>query len=74
MTLAEYEYERHGDGAWRVVKAVFEEYGWPFEVDGYDADVARPDLWYPQRGGGFVVVEAEGSAGAPEVVGCVGYT
>lgn len=63
-----YDRVRHGDGPWRVVAAVFAEYGFPFAVDGYDADVLEPERHYPP--GWFLVAEdADG-----EVVGCAGLT
>ena len=65
-----YDRARHGDGPWRVVSAVFEEYGFPFSQSDYDADLARPDLYYDGRTGWFAVAEdADGV-----VVGCVGLT
>jgi len=65
-----YERSRHGDGPWRVVSAVFEEYGFPFAESDYDADVARPDEFYDGATGWFRVVEdADGGVG-----GCVGLT
>jgi GNAT superfamily N-acetyltransferase len=68
--IVPYDRERHGDGPWRVVSAVFEEYGFPFAESDYDADLARPDLHYDGERGRFAVAEdAEG-----RVVGCVGVT
>lgn len=65
-----YDRARHGDGPWRVVSAVFEEYGFPFAENDYDADIARPDEHYDTARGWFRVVEdADGG-----VVGCVGLT
>jgi GNAT superfamily N-acetyltransferase len=69
-SIVPYDRDRHGDGPWRVVKAVFDEYGFPFAESGYDADLARPDLHYDGRAGWFFVAEdATGS-----VIGCVGLT
>ncbi len=65
-----YDRQRHGDGPWRVVSAVFEEYGWPFAEGDYDADLLHPDVHY--RGAGRAFVVAEDPSG--EVVGCVGVT
>jgi GNAT superfamily N-acetyltransferase len=68
--IVPYSRERHGDGPWRVVSAVFDEYGFPFAEDDYDADVLRPDIHYDGRSGWFAVAEDESGA----VVGCVGVT
>lgn len=62
-----YEAARHGDGPWRVVAAVFEEYGFPFAAFGYDADLRAPDRWYPPDRGGLAVAVAVSGA----VVGCI---
>lgn len=64
-----YSRERHGDGPWRVVATVFEEYGFEFAVSEYDADLARPEEFYAGERNAFFVVEDESG-----VVGCVGYT
>lgn len=69
-TIVPYEAPRHGDAAWRVVSAVFEEYGFPFEEDEYDADVRHPDRHYDGVRGWFRVAETP----AGEVIGCVGLT
>ena len=63
-----YARERHGDGPWRVVARVFEEYGFPFAEADYDADVLWPERHY--REGWFLVAEAADG----EVVGCVGLS
>ena len=68
VRVVPYDRARHGDGPWRVVEAVFAEYGFPFAVSDYDADVLEPDTHYTARGGWFSV--AEGAEG--RVVGCVG--
>ena len=68
--IVPYERGRHGDGPWRVVSAVFEEYGFPFAESDYDADLLAPDRYYDGTRGWFAV--AEDSAG--DVVGCVGVT
>lgn len=75
MTAAEprivpYDRARHGDGPWRVVAAVFDEYGFPFAESGYDADLAHPERYYDGERGWFAVAEDEGG----QVVGCVGLT
>jgi putative acetyltransferase len=64
-----YSREKHGDGPWRVVATVFEEYGFEFAVSDYDADLARPEEFYAGDRNGFFVVEDEVG-----VVGCVGYS
>jgi GNAT superfamily N-acetyltransferase len=61
-----YDPARHGDGPWRVVKAVFDEYGFPFDEFDYDADLRDPASRYDGTNGWFAVAE-EGS----RVVGCV---
>jgi GNAT superfamily N-acetyltransferase len=61
---------RHGDGPWRVVKAVFDEYGFPFDENDYDADVLRPEVHYNGKSGWFFVAEKPGG----DVVGCIGLT
>jgi len=66
--IVPYERARHGDGPWRVVKAVFAEHGFPFEEHGYDADLLRPEEHYDGRSGWFGV--AEDVAGG--VIGTVG--
>jgi RimJ/RimL family protein N-acetyltransferase len=65
-----YDGQRHGDGPWRVVAAVFEEYGFPFAESDYDADLADPATYYDGTTGWFSVVEDDGGL----VVGCVGLT
>jgi putative acetyltransferase len=68
--IVPYDRARHGTGPWRVVSAVFEEYGFPFAESDYDADLADPATHYDGQHGWFAV--AEGARG--EVVGCVGVT
>lgn len=70
VRVVPYVRARHGDGPWRVVSAVFEEYGFPFEESDYDADLVRPDLHYDGTSGWFAV--AEDASGA--VVGTVGVS
>ena len=69
-TIVPYSRERHGNGPWCVVKAVFDEYGFPFDENDYDADVLRPEDHYDGESGWFFVAETLGG----EVVGCVGLT
>ncbi|MFN0093197.1 MAG: GNAT family N-acetyltransferase [Dehalococcoidia bacterium] len=66
--LVPYDPARHGDGPWRVVRTVFEEYGFPLSEDGYDNDLLDPATHYPE--GGFIVAEDAGG----RVAGCVGLT
>ena len=68
--IVPYHAARHRDGPWRVVKAVFDEYGFPFDENDYDADVLRPDEHYREPSGGFAVAEGDDEA----VGGCVGWT
>jgi len=70
FTLVPYDRARHGDGPWRVVSTVFEEYGFPFAESDYDADLMWPERHYDGARGWFVVVEDQ----AGKVVGCVGLT
>ncbi len=70
VRIVPYDRERHGDGPWRVVSAVFDEYGFPFAESDYDADLLDPATHYDGRTGWFAV--AEDAAGS--VVGCVGVT
>jgi GNAT superfamily N-acetyltransferase len=70
IRIVPYDKARHGDGPWRVVSAVFEEYGFPFAESDYDADLLDPATYYDGNAGWFAV--AEDSAG--KVVGCVGVT
>ncbi len=68
--IVPYDRARHGDGPWRVVSTVFDEYGFPFAESDYDADLARPEEHYDGKTGWFSVVEdADGG-----VVGCVGLS
>jgi GNAT superfamily N-acetyltransferase len=68
--IVPYDRARHGDGPWRVVKAVFDEYGFPFDENDYDADLLHPEVHYDGISGWFVAAEDE----AGTVVGCVGVT
>ena len=70
MRIVPYVRERHRDGPWHVVRQVFDEYGFPFEENDYDADVLRPDLHYAGPGGWFAVAESDSG----QVFGCVGLT
>jgi GNAT superfamily N-acetyltransferase len=70
VRILPYERERHGDGPWRVVSAVFEEYGFAFAENDYDADLLDPAAHYDGTHGWFAVAEDGGG----RVVGCVGLT
>jgi GNAT superfamily N-acetyltransferase len=68
--IVPYDATRHGDGPWRVVKSVFDEYDFHFAEHDYDADLREPEKHYDGRSGWFAVAEE------PEgrVVGCLGVT
>ncbi len=68
--IVPYDRNLHGDSPWHVVKSVFDEYGFPFEESGYDADLLDPASHYDGHSGWFAV--AQDSDGW--VVGCVGLT
>lgn len=68
--IVPYERLLHGDGPWRVVASVFEEYGFPFDEGGYDQDVLAPDIHYNGESGWFWVAVDESGA----VAGCVGLS
>lgn len=51
--IVPYERGRHGDGPYRVVSAVFDEYGFPFAENDYDADVLHPEQHYDGTNGWF---------------------
>ena len=70
VSIVPYDSFRHGRQPWEVVKAVFTEYGFPFDENDYDADLADPAAHYDGRAGWFVVAEEPGG----RVVGCVGLT
>ncbi len=70
IRIVPYDRARHADGPWRVVSAVFEEYGFPFAESDYDADVLDPAAHYDGCSGWFAVAEGEDGS----VVGCVGLT
>lgn len=67
--IVAYDRSAHGDGPWHVVKTVFDEYGFPFDENDYDADVLHPDVYYSGERNAFMVAEIDGT-----VVGCVGLT
>jgi GNAT superfamily N-acetyltransferase len=70
IVIVPYAATRHGDGPWRVVKAVFDEYGFPFDENDYDADLLEPEKHCDGRSGWLAVAEdADG-----RVVGCVAVT
>lgn len=70
MSVVLYERARHGDAPWRIVRDVFEEYGFEFAVNDYDADLVEPEKHYDGTRGWFAV--AEDASG--QVLGCVGLT
>lgn len=55
------------EAARMVIKTVYDEYDFPWEPDGYHADLWRIEEEYIQPGGGFWIAEHEGN-----VVGVVG--
>jgi GNAT superfamily N-acetyltransferase len=59
--------ERHGDGAARVVEAVYREWGFTWEPEGYHDDVVRPEAHYIGEGA-FFDVAVDGDL----VVGTIG--
>lgn len=70
VSIVAYERERHGDAPWRIVRDVFEEYGFEFAVNDYDADLMEPEKHYDGLRGWFAVAEDDSG----EVLGCVGVT
>jgi len=70
FAIVPYDRARHGGQPWRVVSAVFAEYGFPFSESDYDADLLDPATHYDGTTGWFSV--AEDASG--RVVGCVGLT
>jgi putative acetyltransferase len=53
----------------RIIRTVFQEYGFVFDLYGYDSDLLAIHERYTQRGGAFFVLEEEG-----RVIGCIGVT
>ena len=70
VRILPYDPTRHGDAPWHIVASVFEEYGFEFAVNDYDADLMAPHEHYDGRTGWFSV--AEDLAG--NILGCVGVT
>ena len=58
--------DEYANGVIRVVKAVFDEYGFTWETDGYCRDLYDPRRYYITPGGMFWVLLDGG-----DVVGCV---
>ncbi len=58
---------RHGAGPWQVVRAVFHEYGFEFELGDYDADLRDPAAFYDGVLRWLAVAESTDG----QVVGCV---
>jgi GNAT superfamily N-acetyltransferase len=57
----------HADDAVAVVRAVYREYGFTWEAEGYHADLYDPIGHYVERGGTFLVLVDSG-----RVIGTVG--
>ena len=65
------------DGVIAVVRAVYDEYGWTWEAEGYHRDLYNVEEYYLRRGGMFWALLAGDVAQPPSavdeaVVGCVG--
>ena len=58
--------DEYAEGVIRVVKAVFDEYGFTWEADGYCSDLYDPRQYYISPGGMFWVV-----LDGVDVIGCV---
>ncbi|MBI2764378.1 MAG: GNAT family N-acetyltransferase [Chloroflexi bacterium] len=69
-SILPYDDALHAGQPWRVVKAVFDEYGFPFDENDYDADLREPAVHYDGATGWFAV--AVDPAG--RVVGTVGVS
>jgi putative acetyltransferase len=69
MCVIEAYAERHGRAAVDVVQAVYREYGFTWEAEGYHRDLYDIDGYYARRGGMFWAALVEG-----RVVGCAGVT
>ena len=75
VRIEPYDRRRHGDGPARVIEAVYKEYGWAWEPEGYHKDVMRPEVAYAPPAGFFDVAidEARDAADpAAAVIGTVG--
>ncbi len=70
VTIHPYKRDRHGDVAWHIVSSVFDEYGFPFAENDYDADLADPAKYYDGHSGWFAIAE-DGDGWA---IGCIGLT
>ena len=70
IRVVPYDPVRHADAPWRIVAGVFDEYGFEFAVNDYDADLAAPHVHYDGVTGWFAAAED----GDGRVVGCVGAT
>ena len=68
----------HKEGVIRAVRAVYDEYGFTWEAEGYNRDLYEIEAHYIERGGMFWVLVAsergtrKAERGAGAVVGCVG--
>ena len=67
VRIEPYDRARHGDGPARVIEAVYREYGWTWEPDGYHKDVMRPEVAYAPPAAFFDVAVEDG-----RVIGTVG--
>jgi GNAT superfamily N-acetyltransferase len=67
VTIEPYEPARHADGPARVIEAVYREYGWTWEPEGYHRDVMRPEVTYAPPDAFFDVAVENGV-----VIGTVG--
>jgi GNAT superfamily N-acetyltransferase len=67
--VEDYDRARHGDGPARVVEAVYREYGFTWEPEGYHLDVLRPEEAYRAPDAFFAVATRDG-----RVIGTIGGT
>jgi putative acetyltransferase len=59
----------HREGVIRVVRAVYDEYGFTWEAEGYHRDLYEVERFYPPDRGAFYAMLSQG-----DVIGCVGVT
>jgi GNAT superfamily N-acetyltransferase len=74
VRIEPYDRRLHGDGPARVIEAVYREYGWTWEPEGYHRDVMRPEVAYAAPAGFFdVAVDAARADANPaaRVIGTV---
>jgi putative acetyltransferase len=72
VRIEPYDRRRHGDGPARVIEAVYREYGWTWEPEGYHRDVMRPELAYAPPAGFFDVAVDEAPTGADPAAAVIG--